>query len=287
VTTPEISLVLVSHAMSAQLRRTLLSLSPAYQRNCPPGRCEAIVVDNGSPEPPTAELLQIQGLPVELHLWPDAPRSPVPAVNFGLSRARAPVVAVWIDAARLASPGLIDACLRACRLHEQPVVATYNYHLGHKPQYHSVHEGYDATAEAALLAGIDWPREGYRLFEIAVPEIGQGWPGPMLESNALCMPRAMWQALGGYEARFTSAGGGAANPDVFSRACGLPGAQLIKVAGEGTFHQFHGGIATNALRHDVYRAIALEYMKIRKRPLAPVRLPGWQFDPATGIVTRP
>ena len=141
--------------------------------------------------------------------------------------------------------------------------------------------------EAELLASIDWPNDGYRLFDISVLEVGQSWPGPMLESNALCLPRASWKALGGYEARFSSPGGGAANPDMFSRACALPDVQLIKIANEGTFHQVHGGIATNATDHAIFRKLALEYMKIRKKPLAPVRQPGWLFDPRTDLVTRP
>ncbi|MEJ8571585.1 glycosyltransferase family A protein [Microbaculum marinum] len=283
----EISLVLVSYDMTPQLRRTLRSLAPDYQRNCRPGRCEVIVVDNGSPVPPTAEEIATPGLDITLHAWRDAPGSPVPALNFGLSQATAPIVAVWIDAARLASPGLIDACLRACALHPKPVVASYNYHLGSKPQYHSVREGYDEATEAALLASIDWPNDGYRLFDISVFEVGEGWPGQMLETNSICMPRALWDELGGYEKRFTSAGGGAANPDIFSRACALPGTQLIKLANEGTFHQFHGGVATNAEDHAIFRKLALEYMKIRKKPLAPVRAPGWLFDAQTGTVTRP
>ncbi|GAB4069439.1 glycosyltransferase [Ancylobacter sonchi] len=284
---PEISLVLVSYNMTAQLRRTLMSLAPAYQRNCPPGRCEVIVVDNGSAVAPTLEEIATPGLDITLHAWRDAPHSPVPALNFGIAQATAPIIAVWIDAARLATPGLIEAYLRACRLHPNPVVASYNYHLGAKPQYHSVAEGYDEATEAELLASIDWPNDGYRLFDISVLEVGQSWPGPMLESNALCLPRASWKALGGYEARFSSPGGGAANPDMFSRACALPDVQLIKIANEGTFHQVHGGIATNATDHAIFRKLALEYMKIRKKPLAPVRQPGWLFDPRTDLVTRP
>lgn len=283
---PDISLVLVSYDMTAQLKRTLVSLAPGYQRNCPAGRCEVIVVDNGSPVAPRPEELATPGLDITLHAWRDAPPSPVAALNFGLSQARAPVVAVWIDAARLATPGLIDACLEATRLHPRPVIASHNYHLGAKPQYHSVREGYDEAAEAALLASIDWPDDGYRLFEVSVLEVGQTWPGPMLESNALCMPREIWDEVGGYEPRFRSAGGGAANPDVFSRACALPDVQLIKIANEGTVHQVHGGVATNAQDHAIFRKLAMEYMKIRKRPLTPVRTPGWLYDARTREVRK-
>lgn len=273
--------------MTPQLTRTLVSLSPAHQSNCPPGRCQVIVVDNGSPTPPADADVAIDGLHVELHRWTDAPRTPVPALNFGLARASAPVVVAWIDAARLATPGLIDAYLRAVRLHPRPVVASHNYHLGPKPQYLSIREGYDRAAEEALLAGIDWPRGAARLLEIAVLEVGRLWPAPMLETNALCMPRALWDELGGYEPRFRSPGGGAANPDMFARACALPGSQLIRIADEGTVHQLHGGVAANARDHAVFRSMAIEYMKIRKKPLAPVRIPGWLYDAASDEVHHP
>ncbi|MEJ0015583.1 MAG: glycosyltransferase family A protein [Acetobacteraceae bacterium] len=284
-TPPAVSLVIASYQMTRQLRRTLLSLAPPYQRLDGIGPVEVIVVDNGSDPPPTPADLVVEGLALSLHLWPNPGPSPVAAMNFGLSLARAPIIAAMIDGARLASPGLIAAGVRGCSLHPRPVVATYNYHLGPKPQNQSVHEGYDAATEDALLAKIDWPRDGYRLFEIAAPEVGQGWPGPLLESNALFLPRPMWDALGHYDARFISPGGGGANHDLFRRACELPGAQLIKVAGEGTFHQVHGGRVTNARDQRPLRDSGVEYGRIRGRTVALLRQPGWLFDPRTGLVT--
>jgi hypothetical protein len=284
---PEVSIVLVSYDMAPQLRRTLVSLSACYQRGCPQGRCQVILVDNGSPVPLSAADLEVPGLVIEFHHWPDAPPSPVAAVNFGIGRARAPYVAVMIDAARMASPGLIDSCIAACKLHARPVVATYNYHLGRQPQQRAVRQGYDAAEEAELLRCIEWPSDGYRLFDVAVVELGGLWPGPMLETNALFMPRALWDELGGYDPSFTSPGGGAANHDAFWRACALPGVQLIKVAGEATFHQVHGGIATNAPDDRMHHRIGIEFIKIRKRRMAPVRTPGWLFDPRTQQIITP
>ena len=282
---PAVSLVIVSYRMTRQLRRTLLSLAPPYQQLEGIGSVEVIVVDNGSDPTPTTDDLAVDGLDVTLHHWQNPTHSPVPAMNFGLSQARAPIIAAMIDGARMATPALIAAGVKGCALHAQAVVATYNYHLGPKPQNQSVHEGYDSAVEDALLQRIGWPDHGYRLFEIGVPEVGEGWPGPLLESNALFMHRAMWDRVGGYDAGFVSIGGGAANPDVFRRACELPGAQLIKVAGEGTFHQIHGGTVTNALDQKALRAAGIEYRRIRGRPLALVRQRGWLFDPRTGVVT--
>lgn len=34
---------------------------------------------------------------------------------------------------------------------------------------------------------------------------------------------------------------------LYDRACSLPHAQVVVLPGEGTFHQVHGGVATNAL----------------------------------------
>ena len=284
---PEISIIVVSYDMTRQLRRTLLSLSPAYQKDCPEGRCQVIVIDNGSPVPPTAADLAVPGLPIELHYRPGASPSPVDAVNFGLSLAKAPHIAVMIDGARLASPGLVNGCLAACGLHPRPVVATYNYHLGQQPQQRAVRDGYDMGRENALLASIGWPADGYRLFEIAVLELGRPWPNPMLETNFLCMPRGLWSELGGYDAQFKSAGGGAVNHDTFWRACALPDVQLIRVAGEATFHQVHGGVATNAGDDHAHLRIGLEFIKIRHRRIVPVRSPGWLYDPQTGTTSKP
>jgi hypothetical protein len=283
--TPAVSLVLISYNMNRQLRRTLVSLAPGYQRGISPGQVEVIVVDNGSDPSPTNEMLATPGLDLELHHWPSPTHSPVPAVNFGLSQVKAPIVAVMIDGARMASPGLVGACLAACRLHPRAVVATYNYHLGPKTQNQSMREGYDMEAEEKLLASIGWPQNSQRLFEISVPEVGTGWPGPMWETNALFMARSMWDELSGYDPRFAGPGGGAANPDIFERAYTLPGAQLIKVAGEGTFHQVHGGILSNRTSDEAFRKLGVEYMKIRGKPLTLSRERGWHFNPLTGSVT--
>jgi hypothetical protein len=282
---PEISIVVVCYEMARELPRTLQSLSPAYQRNCPPGRCELIVIDNGSSEPPNATDFAGLGLDLTLHCWPKLSRSPVAALNFGLGQARAPVIGAWIDGARMASPGLIDACARAAALHPRAVVATYNYHLGTALQYASTLQGYDAAAEDALLASIDWPSEGYRLFEIATPDWRGGPTGPTLESNALFLRRALWDELGGFDARFNSAGGGMANPDLFVRACELPDAQLIRVQGEATFHQIHGGVSTGPRALRALKGGSREYLRITGRPLALVKKRGWLFDPATDQIT--
>jgi glycosyltransferase involved in cell wall biosynthesis len=131
---PEISLIVVCYNMVRELPRTLRSLSPGYQRGIRPGQCEIIVVDNGSTVPPVAADFADLGLDLTIHHWPDPTPSPVPAVNHGLAQARGGLVGVWIDGARMASPGLVAACAEAAALHPRPVIATPNYELGRQSQ---------------------------------------------------------------------------------------------------------------------------------------------------------
>lgn len=278
------SIVLVSHEMGRELPRTLRSLAAPYQTGLPRDALEIIVIDNGSRQPPDDGAAAGLDADIRFLRQPRPTSSPVAAINAGLAAARGALVGVWIDGARLASPGLVAACLAAARLHPRPVIATLNYQLGPSLQYDSALHGYDQAAEDRLLGAIDWPTDGYRLFDVATCELRAGPAGPMLESNALFLPRALWDELGGYDAAFDEPGGGAVNPDTYLRACALPGVQQIRVVGEGTFHQLHGGLSTStrASAMSVLQAGSRLYLQRRGRPLHKMRDPGWLFDARQG-----
>jgi hypothetical protein len=134
----------------------------------------------------------------------------------------------------------------------------------------SVQAGYNQQQEDNLFAAIGWPRDGYRLFEIATLDESSldGWFFPIQESNALFMKCEMWAALGGVDERFDAPGGGLLNLDMFQRAMELPGARLVKLLGEGTFHQLHGGTATNSPIQELHENLsrwADQYAEIRGR----------------------
>jgi hypothetical protein len=264
---PKVSVVVVVYNMAREAPRTLFSLSAAFQRDVHSDDYEVVVVDNGSAPPFDPQILA--GLEGNFRLirMDPAPRSPVHAINRGLAAARGEVIGVMIDGARIASPGIISLAAMAARLSDRIIALTLGFHLGSKVQMQSVPEGYDQHQEDALLARAGWTEDGYRLFDISVfaGSSAGGWFRPMNESNAIFMPRPLWDELEGYDERFTSAGGGLVNLDTLYRAVALPDVALVTLLGEGTFHQVHGGVATSGTGagHEIWQA---EYSTIRGRP---------------------
>src|SRR2546423_503260 len=246
--TPKISLVVVVFNMQREAARTLHSLSTDYQRNIGADDYEVIVVDNGS-DPPL-DISAAQKLPGNFRFIRAASSSasPASAANQGLAEARHDLIGVMIDGARIVTPGLLHFARHATTLFERSVVATIGWYLGFDFQRWAIRHGYNKDREDALLAKIGWPQDGYRLFEIGTPDESSvdGWLQPIAESNALFLSRASWGMLDGFDERFDEPGGGLVNHDVFRRALELPDAELVHLLGEGTFHQLHHGIATNA-----------------------------------------
>ncbi|MGH8474252.1 MAG: glycosyltransferase, partial [Methylococcales bacterium] len=244
---PDVSVVVVVYNMVREAPRTLYSLSASYQRHIDSGDYEIIVVDNGSNPPLDPQLVLRLAGNFRLIRIDRASPSPAQAVNRGLALARGNVVGVMIDGARIATPGLLDFARQGARL-PAAVVAAPGWYLGYDMQRWAMRYGYDQAREDALLAAIEWPQDGYRLFEIGTMDDSSvdGWLQPIAETNALFMRRELWDQLEGMDEGFDAPGGGLVNLDTYSRAIELPDAQLVLLLGEGTFHQLHGGIATNA-----------------------------------------
>ena len=241
-----ISIVLIVYKMPDQAEKTLYSLSTQYQRGVSEDDYEVIVVENASSAVLGEQRACQYGGNFRYFYREETQPTPVPAVNFGASEALGSHICLMVDGARMLTPSVVSYMLAATRLHPNALVALPGYHLGPKLQQKSMLEGYCNEVEAELLASIDWPSDGYRLFEISCLSgtSGSGYFKPIGESNCYCVPKTLWQEVGGFDPAFTETGGGQVNLDFFKRTVELPDTVLVILPGEGSFHQFHGGITT-------------------------------------------
>jgi glycosyltransferase involved in cell wall biosynthesis len=273
---PKLSVIIIAYNMERELPRTLKSFSPKMQRGLSCDDYEIIVVDNGSIRPVPEQYLTRISPNVRVLRATNPQPSPVAAIHKGLDAAVGELIGVCIDGARMASPGLLANALAASQLHPKPVIGTLAFHLGFKVQMESVLEGYNQDIEDALLSSCGWEVDAYRLFRIScfAGSSNNGWFALPAETNALFLERSHWHDLhGGYDLRFATRGGGLANLDLWRRLAEDPGSGVVMLLGEGTFHQVHGGVATNAL-NSPWEEFSLEYRSIRGAEYTrPVRSP--------------
>lgn len=245
---PGITIVVVVHDMAREAPRTLFSLSREYQRGVEGIDYDVIVVDNGSPRPLGEEVVRAFGDQFRYVYVADASPSPARALNQAAALARGGILGIMIDGARMLSPGVIRYAASAFRAFSQPVVNTLSFDLGPDTQPLAISRGYDAAAEDTLLASVDWQRNGYGLFDVAVlsPSCSHGAFRPVAESNCVFLRKTLYERIGGMSEAFDLPGGGFVNLDFYDRANTAPTVTPIMLLGEATFHQVHGGASTSA-----------------------------------------
>ena len=269
---PALSIVVILYDMPQQAEKTLYSLSAEYQLGVSESDYEVIVVENESPN--NLDRKYVANLPKNFSYQLRAEREPTPvhAINHGVGISRGRYVCVMIDGARMVTPGVVRNILRGHRLSEKAVVTVPGYHIGEQLQQEAVGEGYGAAEDEALIKSVGWPANGYGLFDIACfsGSCAAGFFRPNSESNCISIPRDIWAALGGMDTRFNLRGGGLVNLDLYKRACEFPGAEHVVLLGEGTFHQFHGGVTTGGeareVRAELIEEMQRQYERIREQP---------------------
>jgi glycosyltransferase involved in cell wall biosynthesis len=261
---PFMTVIVISYNMNRELPRTLYSLSAEFQRDVSRDEYEVILVDNGSKIPPKYEDFADLDIDLTIHQQENPTHSPVDAINMAINMASGKFIGVCIDGARILSPRVLATARDGLRISDRSIVAVRGRYLGSKKQRESIEEGYNQAAEDKLLGASGWRTNGYRLFDISVfdESCGPHWFAPIAESNALFMHRTLWREINGFDPSFKSPGGGLVNLDTWKRAIELPDVNPIILLGEATFHQVHGGVATNG-SHDAIHRFYDEYERIR------------------------
>lgn len=265
----DLSVILIFFNMRREAKRTLYALSQTFQKNIEGVSYEVIAIDNGSSEPIDENLVKSFGTNFRyIYFNADTP-SPCAALNYGAQIAKGKWITLFIDGARIPSPGILHYSMLASRLYENPFIYTLGMHIGYKPQNYLAEENYSQKDEDVLLASVDWQKDGYVLFDISSVALSskEGYFSKLLESNCVTISRTTFQQIGGFDEKFKSAGGGLVNLDFFNRINQVDDIKPVMLLGEATFHQFHGGTATNIpLKDHPWNKMAEEYQKIRGIP---------------------
>lgn len=317
---PLLSIIVIGYKMARQLANTLYTLSSVYQRGVGEDDYEVVVVENASSDNFDESLLPDLGANFRFFRRQETAATPVPAMNFAFEQCRGEIVGLIIDGARMVTPGIIHQVLMAQRMYADALTAIPGYQLGSKPQNESALEGYCEAVEEKLLAGIDWRGNGYQLFDISSISGANpnGYLQPIMECNCLFAPMRSFREIGFADPRFDLRGGGAINLHMFRSLGLLPQSQLVVLPGEGSFHQYHGGVTTSghsevntereqhraqlqAIWNDNFHALrrepvllgtvspqALPYLQLsankaqlRFNRLRHLGLPAWEDDPAS------
>ena len=243
----KLSVLLIVYKMPRQALNTLYSLSARHQKNVRESDYEILVVENESSHNLEEADVMAVGGNIRYFRRQESSASPCRAINFGLQRCQGKSICLMIDGARMVTPRIIEYALLAQHADADSLLAVPGYNLG--PAEHQFHldVGYNEAIEKKLLAQIHWQQNGYRLFDIAniSGANDKGIFHPLLECNCMFSSAKNFERIGGANEAFDLPGGGSINLHMFRQLGLLKQARLYFVApGEGSFHQFHGGITT-------------------------------------------
>jgi cephalosporin hydroxylase len=258
----DLSVIVVFYNMKREAQRTLHSLSRAYQRGMEDLDYEVIVLENGSaPEQVLGEDF-VRSFGPEFRyvdLGADATPSPVDALNRGLMLAAGNAIAFMIDGAHVLTPGVLRYGMAGLRTYEPAVAVTQQWYVGPGQQPDAMYDGYDQSFEDELFRHIEWPLDGYRLFDIGHFIGERDWFDGLWESNCIFVPRKILEQFGAFDERYSMPGGGYANLEFYERVGAAPGVNVVSILGEGSFHQVHGGTTTNVVDAEERRSTIVGY----------------------------
>ncbi len=246
--TPKLTIIVIAYNMAAQLERTLHTLRPKYQRGVRARDYEVIVVENRSSDCLPDKVRDQLAPNARYFLREEELQTPVPAINFAFEQARAPFVGLIVDGARMLSPGVVKTSLDAFAISPNAIVAVPGYHLGQREQHLHTDPQQALDEETALLASVKWRQDGYQLFTVSTFSGAnrRGYLQPIMECNCVFAATGNFKRIGYADPSFTYPGGGSINLHMYRSLGMLSGTRLFVLPGEGSFHQYHGGVTTSS-----------------------------------------
>lgn len=269
----QLSVIVIFHNMQREAARTLFSLTPAYQQGVSAEEYEVIAIDSSSSSPLDPAWVKSFGPQFSYHSVDWEYPSPCRAMNEGVKLARGKNVMCVVDGARILSPGILSKTLEVFKRDKSPFVYTLGMHLGPKVQNESILDGYDQKEEDVLLEGIGWQQNGYKLFNVSSVALSsrQGFYSQLSESNCFALDKKRFFDFGGFNEGFKSPGGGLVNLAFFNNVMSDATISPVMLLGEATFHQYHGGVATNVPMADhPWQKFSAEYTKLYGQEYEPV-----------------
>lgn len=261
-----LSVIVCFYNNRREAKNTLHSLTRQYQHGGEDIDYEVIVIDHGSSFPLSESEVASYGKEFKYFYVKNAPVSPVMAINNAVRNALGEKIIVMIDGAHIITPGVFKFNLDAHQLSTSPFIVTPSFHLGPKMQNDSVLEGYNQDIEDHLLDKAGWKNNGYRLFHTtqAFSDGGNGWFGNLFESGCFGMNKDDFLRLGGFNENFISPGGGLVNLDFFKICMEDLSLDFFMLISEASFHQYHGGVASNTpWENHPWKRFHEEYKNIR------------------------
>ena len=221
----DLSIVVVFYNMKREAARTLHSLSRPYQQGVDDLDYEVIVVENGSaPDQKLGEEF-VRSFGPEfryLDLGDEATPTPVDALNRGLGIAAGETIAFMIDGAHVLTPSVLRYGMAGLSTYEPAIVVTQQWYVGPGQQPDAMNAGYDQAYEDELFREIEWPLDGYRLFDIGHFIGDRDWFDGLWESNCIFVPRKLLEQYGAFDESFSMPGGGYANLELYERLGATP-----------------------------------------------------------------
>lgn len=236
--------IIIFYNGQREAQRTLQTLSAKYQ-NIDASLYKVIVLDSGSSQHIDEKMVKSFGEQFEYQYVAAKHPSPIEALQLGLDSCKTPYVMVCIDGARMLSPGIFQKSLDIIKINPNAFITTTGFHIGKHHQNYSILNGYNQEVEDKLLEKVNWQSNGYALFKISsLYQDGYSFFSHLAESNCFMVKTSHMRDISFHQG-FISKGGGLINLSVFKDLIEIKQLQVYALIGEATFHQFHGGAASN------------------------------------------